>query len=154
MSTVHMGEEALCEPCALDEWRGRVLRDAEANGKIIRLTGPNSLLTPGPELHAYLTDEEVATLAAHPIRRTYRWTHRGQHHAVCLEFRFASAAYIDVLYDGRAIGIIGIWDYTANRPGVRTPADFRRAVDAYWADTNTIRDTIRGGLGRPIGGNA
>ena len=46
--------EFLCEPCAkaegyesLDEWRGRVLREAEQHGHIVKLTGPNSLLTPG-----------------------------------------------------------------------------------------------------------
>lgn len=36
------------EPESLDEWRGRVLHDATVNGKIVKLTGPNSVANPGP----------------------------------------------------------------------------------------------------------
>lgn len=34
-------------PNDLDEWRRDVLRETERTGGVIKLTGPNSLLTPG-----------------------------------------------------------------------------------------------------------
>lgn len=102
----------------------------------------------------YLTDEELATLRAHPIRRTHSWTRYGQRYSVLVVFTMASAAYIDVAYNGHPIDCINVWDDERNTPIVRTPVQFRAAVDAYWADTDTIRDMIRGGLGLPIGGQA
>lgn len=36
------------EPESLDEYRGRVLADAEATGKVIKLTGPESVADPTP----------------------------------------------------------------------------------------------------------
>jgi len=36
------------EPESLDEYRGRVLRDAETNHKVIKLTGPQSVADPTP----------------------------------------------------------------------------------------------------------
>ena len=36
------------EPESLDEYRGRVLADAEANHKVIKLTGPESVSDPAP----------------------------------------------------------------------------------------------------------
>lgn len=139
----------------LNAWRGQVLRDAEANGRIVKLTGHDSLLTPGPgDPLPYLTDEELATLRAHPVRRTYTWTHHGQRYAVEVRFVMASASYIDVHYNGHPIDCINVWDDERRVPLVRTPAQLRAAADAYWTDTDTIRDMIRGGLGLPMGGTA
>lgn len=122
------------------------------DGRTLGLTEDDEYrLLPAPAQLPYLTDEELAALRAQTVRRAVTWTHHGQRHTVTLTFRMASAAYIDVLYNDRPIGVMGAWDYTASSPGVRTPDDFHRAVDAYWADTQTIRDTIRGGLGLPIG---
>lgn len=46
--------EFLCQPCAqaeglvaLDDWRGRVLHEAAQRGHLVKLTGPDSLQTPG-----------------------------------------------------------------------------------------------------------
>ena len=98
----------------------------------------------------YLTTEELATLRAHPVRRTYAWTHHCHRFSVEVRFVMASASYIDVHYNGHPIDCINVWDDTRGVPGVRTPAQLRAAADAYWADTDTIRDMIRGGLGLPI----
>lgn len=35
----------------LDEYRGRVLRDAETHGRVVKLTGPQSVSDPSPHAH-------------------------------------------------------------------------------------------------------
>lgn len=41
--------EPVVEAESLDAWRLRRLQQAEAEGQVIKLTGPNSLLTPGDD---------------------------------------------------------------------------------------------------------
>ena len=49
-----------------------------------------------------------------------------------------SQSYIDVLYDGRDIDCICVYDYEIN-----TRADFLRYVKEYMKDTDNIEDMIR-----------
>ena len=98
----------------------------------------------------YLTDRELKALRKRDIVKVYRWSWRNQLHAVTVTFHMASAAYIDVSYDGQVIDCINVWDYAKGVPKVRTREDFRRACASYWADDGTVRDMIRGGLGLPM----
>lgn len=94
----------------------------------------------------YLLDRELEALQSRTIVKTYEWRYRNQLHRVDVEFRVASASYIDVSYDGQPIDCINVWDYQKGVPKVRTRKD-------YWKDTETVRDMIRGGLGLPMAGS-
>lgn len=100
----------------------------------------------------YLTTEELDALRRHPVRRTYSWERYGNHYTVEVSFVMASASYIDVLYNAHPLDCINVWDHDRGVPLVRTPHQFRAAVDAYWADKDHVRDMIRDGLGLPIAG--
>ena len=101
----------------------------------------------------YLLDRELEALKARTITKVYEWRYRNQLHRVTVEFRVASASYIDVSYDGQPIDCINVWDHQKGVPKVRTRKDFSEAVANYWKDTETVRDMIRGGLGLPMAGS-
>lgn len=67
------------------------------------------------------------------------------------EIRKATDRTLPYLLD-QPIDCINVWDYQKGVHKVRTRKDFSRAV-AYWKDTETVRDMIRGGLGLPMAGS-
>ena len=54
-----------------------------------------------------------------------------------------SQSYIDVLYDGRDIDCICVYDYENGESFINTRADFLRYVKEYMKDTDNIEDMIR-----------
>lgn len=98
----------------------------------------------------YLTDEELRELQKLREVRTYSWEGTRANRpggSVEVAFTVSSASYITVWYDGQQLDCINVWDHASGTPTVRDAEDFRRRVEAYWAEQDTVRDYIRGGLG-------